>query len=89
MLWDRMGFGVVGWDERTGGTRQTLHKPISIIINHKFTRPTSICTLGEFSLSQNGQPLLAQPNFHTLKKVTSAHRSIHFFGCVSYDRLHL
>ena len=27
---------------------------------------STISTLGDFSLSQNGQPILAQPNFHTL-----------------------
>ena len=53
-----------------GGTRHTRHKPISIIINHKFIRPSAISMLGDFSLSQNGQPILAcqQPNFHTLNK---------------------
>ena len=66
----RVGLSVVGW----GGAKRwdasyTRHKPIlPIIINHKFTRPSAISTLGEFSLSQNGQPNLAQPNFHTLNK---------------------
>ena len=39
---------------------------ISIVINHKFIRPSAISMLWDFSLSQNGQPILAQPNFHTL-----------------------
>ena len=68
MLWDRVGFSVVGWAGTRGGTRHTWHRPIPIIINNKFTRPSSISTLGDFSLSQNGQPILAQLNFHTLKK---------------------
>ena len=65
MLWERVGLG--GWRAR-GGTRHTRHKPISIIINHKFITPPAISTLGDFSLSQNGQPILAQPNFHTLQQ---------------------
>ena len=70
MLWDRVGLRVVGWVGARGGTRHSWHKPISIIINHKFTIPSSISTLGDFSLSQNGQPILAQTNFqfHTLNK---------------------
>ena len=68
MLWDRVGLRVVEWVEARGGTRPSWHKPISIIINHKFTIPLLISTLGDFLLSQNGQPILAQPNFHTLNK---------------------
>ena len=67
-----------------GGTRHTRHKPIPIIINHKFTIPSSISTLGDFSLSQNGQPILAQPNFHTLNKsgqCSPEHKSSSNFGC--------
>ena len=41
---------------------------ISIISNHKFITPLAISTLRDFSLSQNRQPILAQPNFHTLYK---------------------
>ena len=51
-----------------GGTRHTRHKPIPIIINNKFTRPSAISTLGDFSFSQNGRPILAQPNCHILNK---------------------
>ena len=43
-------------------------QPIPIIINHKFITPLAISTLREFSLSQNRQPTLAQPNFCTLYK---------------------
>ena len=43
-------------------------QPISIISNHKFITPPAISTLRDFSLSQNRQPTLAQPNFHTLYK---------------------
>ena len=68
MLCDRVGLRLVEWVGARGGTRPSWHKPISIIINHKFTIPSSISTLGDFSLSQNGQPILAQPNFHTLNK---------------------
>ena len=70
------------------GTRHTRHKPIPIIINHKFTRPSSISTLGDFSLSQNGQPILEQPNFHTLNKsgqCSPKHKLISDL-LVSYDR---
>ena len=68
MLWDMVGLSVVGWVGARGGTRHSWHNPISIIINHKFTIPSSISTLGDFSLSQNGKPIHAQPNFHTLKR---------------------
>ena len=68
MLWERVGLRVVEWVGARGGTCHTRHKPIPIIFNHKFSRPHSISTLGDFSLSQNGQPILAQPNFHTLNK---------------------
>ena len=68
MLWDRVELRVVGWVGARGGTRHSWYKPISIISNHKFTIPSSISTLGDFSLSQNGQPILAQPNFYTLNK---------------------
>ena len=50
------------------GTHHTQHKPISIVINHKFIRPLAISMLGNFSLGQIGQPNLAQPDFHTLYK---------------------
>ena len=64
MLWDRVGLSVVGW----GGGKRRDTSYISIKINHEFTRPSSISMQGDFSLSQNGQPILAQPNFHTLNK---------------------
>ena len=79
---------MVGCDGARGGTRRTWHKPIPIIINHKFTRPSSISMLGDFSLSQNGQPILAQPNFHTLYKTgqcSPKHKSISDF-LMSCDR---
>ena len=89
MLWARVGLSVVGWLGARGGTSHSWHKPISIIINHKFTIPSSISTLGEFSLSQNGQSILAQPNFHIpLTKVACAHRSMnyfHIFWCHNYN----
>ena len=53
--------------------------PISIVVNHKFIRPSVIYMLGDFSLIQNEQPILAQPNFHTLYKVASAHPSMNYF----------
>ena len=85
MLWNRVGLSVVGWRGARGGTRHTRHKPIPIIINHNFTRPSSISTLGDFSLAQNGQPILSQRNFHTLNKSGQAHRSITYFQIlVSY-----
>ena len=88
MLWDRVGLRVVGWVRARGGTRHLWHKPISIIINNKITIPSSISTLGDFSLSQNGQPFLAQPNFHTLNKsgqCSPKHKLFSDFW-VSYDR---
>ena len=46
-----------------GGTRHTWHKrkPIPIIIHHQFY-------VGGLLAQPNGQPILAQPNFHTLNK---------------------
>ena len=76
MLWDRVGLSVVGWG---GGKRWDMSKPISIIINHKFTRPSAISTLEDFSLSQNRQPILHNLIFIPLTKVASAHRSINYF----------
>ena len=62
-------------------------KPISIIINHRFIRPSAIITLGDFMLSQNGQPTLAQPNFHTLNKSGQCSPKHELFSgvIVSYD----
>ena len=55
-------------------------QPISIRINHKFITPPAISTLRGFSLSQNRQPTLAQPNFHIpFTKVASTHPSIKYF----------
>ena len=83
MLWDR-----VGWVGARGGTNHSWHKPISIIINNKFTIPSSISTLGDFSLSQNGQAILAQPNVHTLNKSGQCSPKHELFSgiLVSYDR---
>ena len=88
MLWDRVGLSVVWRVEARGGISHSWHKPISIIINHKFTIPSSISMLGDFSLSQNGQPILALICI-PLRKVASAHRSVIYFQIclVSYDRL--
>ena len=79
--WCGIGWGWIslGGAGARGGTRHTQHKPISIIINNKFIRPSAISLLGDFSLSKNGQPILAQPNFHTLYKVASAHPSMNYF----------
>ena len=65
-----------------------IHKPIPIIIYHKFTRPSAISTLGDFSLSQNGQPILAQPNFHAPNKSgqCSPKHKLYSDLLVSYDR---
>ena len=63
-------------------------QPISIIINNKFITPPAISTLKDFSLSQNRQPTLAQPNFHTLYKsgqYSLKHKLFSDF-LVSYDR---
>ena len=82
---------MVGWLDGAGsrgGTRHTRHKPISIIINHKFITPPAISTLGDFSLSRNGQPILAQPNFHSLYKSGQCSPKHKLFSdlLVSYDR---
>ena len=57
--------------------------------HHKFARPSSISMLGNFSLSQNGQPILAQPNFHTLNKsgqCSPKHQIFSdFFGVIMID----
>ena len=44
--------------------------------------------LGDFSISQNGQPILAQPNFHTLYKRDQCSLKHKLFSklLVSYDR---
>ena len=77
-----------GWGQEVGHVIHAWHKPISIINNHKFTIPSSISTLGDFSLSQNGQPILAQPNFHTLNKSGQCSPKHKLFSdfVVSYDR---
>ena len=87
MLWDRVGLSVVGWVGARGGTCYSWHKPLSIIINHKFPIPSSISTLRDFSLSQNGQPILAQPNFQTLIKSGQCSPKHKLFSdfLVSYD----
>ena len=83
------GWVWLGWAGARGGTRHIWHKPISITINHKFTRPSAISTLGDFSISQNGQPaILAQPNFHTLNKsgqCSPKHRQFSDFWCHMID----
>ena len=59
-------------------------QPISIRIIHKFITPPAISTLRGFSLSQNRQPTLAQPNFHTLYKsgqYSLKHKVFSDFGC--------
>ena len=40
------GLGVVGWGGARGGTCHKKHKPITMIINHNFIRPSGISTLG-------------------------------------------
>ena len=52
MLWDRVGLSVIGWGGARGGTRHTRNKPIPIIINHKFSRPSSISTFGLAEVSR-------------------------------------
>ena len=63
-------------------------QPISIIINHKFITPPAISTLRGFSLSQNRQPTLAQPDFYTLYKSGQYLLKHKVFSdlLVSYDR---
>ena len=62
----------------------TQHKPIFIVI-HKFIRPSAISTLGSASrFSQNGQPIPAQPSFHTLYKIgqcSPKHNYFQIFWC--------
>ena len=64
-LWRYCG---MGWGEARGGTRHTQHKSISIIINNKFVITSAVSTLGVLSFSGDGQPVFAQPNFHTFNK---------------------
>ena len=77
-----IGWGWVwlgGWGQEVG---HVLHGTNPFIINHKFTKPSSISTLGDFSLSQNGQLILAQPNFHTLNRsgqCSPKHKLFSFF----------
>ena len=87
MLWDRVGLNVVGWG---WGKRWDMSYTAQTHIhrNHKFVRPSAISMLGDFSLSQNGQPILAQPNFHTLYKSGQCSPKHELFSdfLVSYDR---
>ena len=65
---DRVGLNVVGWGwGKRWDTSYTAQTHI-IVINYKFIRPSAISMLGDFSLCQNVQPILAQPIFHTLYK---------------------
>ena len=88
MLCNRVGLSVVGWGGARGGTRHTLHKPIPIMINNKFTRPSSISTLGTSRLAKMDSQFLRSLIFTPLTKVASAHRSINPFQIfiISYDR---
>ena len=80
MLWDRVGLSVVGWGGARGGTRHTWHKPIPIIINHKFTRPSSISIRWETSRSAKlDSQFLRNLIFKPLTKVASTHPSINYF----------
>ena len=89
MLWDGVGIGLwLGGVGARGGIRHTHHKPISIITNNKFIRPSAISTLGDFSLSQNEQPILAQSNFHNLYKsgqCSPKHKLFSDFWCHMID----
>ena len=68
LLWDGGGveWGWVGRGQELGHVIHSTNPYPSY--NHKFIRPSAISLLGDFSLSLNGQPILAQPNFHTLYK---------------------
>ena len=73
---------VWGWVGRGKRWDMSCHKPISIIINQ--TISNSIPR----DVSLSGQPILAQPNFHTLYKsgqCSPKHKLISDF-CESYDR---
>ena len=83
MLWDRVGAG------SRGGTHHTQHKAISIVINHKFIRPSAISMLGDFSLSQNWTAKsCANLIFHTLYKSGQCSPEHELFSdfLVAYDR---
>ena len=65
-----------------------IAQPISIISYHKFITPPAISTLRDFSLSQNRQPILAQPYFHTLYKsgqCSPKHKLFSNFWCHMTD----
>ena len=86
-----IGWGWVwlgGWGQEVGHVIHGTNPYTCIISNHKFTIPSSISTLGYFSLSQNGQPILAQPKFHTLNKSGQYSPKHKLFSdlLVSYDR---
>ena len=91
MLQDRVGLNVVGWGWGKRWDTSYTAQPISIVINHKFIRPLAISMLGDFSLSQIGQPNLAQPNFQTLYKSGQCSPKHELFSdfLVSYYRWNL
>ena len=65
----------------------TQHKPTFFVINHKFIRPSYFYAGGRLA-QPNGQPILAQRNFHTLYKsgqCSTKHELCSDF-LVSYDR---
>ena len=84
MLWDRVGLGVVEWVGARGGTRPSWHKPISIIINHKFTIPSSISTLGTSRSAKMDSQFLHNPISIPLKGMISSGREgslrFNYFG---------
>ena len=93
-------YGMCKLEQYCGRSRCTvnlwLHKachaqqPISKIIKHEFITPPAISTLGDSSLSQNGQSIFALSNFHTLYKrdhCSPKSKSFsHFVGVIIYDR---
>ena len=76
MLWDGVGMDEAG---ARGGTRHTQHKPISIIINHKFLRQSAISTLGTSRSAKMDSQFLRNIICIPLTKVASAHPSINNF----------
>ena len=77
----------VGWGQEVGHVIHSTNS--SIKIDYEIIRPLAISTLGDFSLSQNGQPILVQSNFCTLNKsgqCSPKHKLFSFFVRVRYDR---
>ena len=85
-----VGYGGVecGWVGRGQGVGHVIygwHKPIPIIINHKFTRPSSISTLGTSRSTKLDSQFLRNLIFIPIGKCSRKHKLFSAL-LVSYDR---